>query len=237
MCGRFSLTLAWSDLAALYRIGDRSIPRNLAPRYNIAPTQGVTAVRTDPVSGQRELVELRWGLVPSRARDTSVGARMINARAETVAEKPALHQALARRRCLIPADGFYEWQARATGPKRPFLVAMSDASPFAFAGLWERWDRSADGKPVESCTIITTTANDLVRPIHDRMPVILAAEHHEAWLDVAGRPPEAVVGLLTPFPADRMAARPVSTYVNTVAHDDARCFEPADDADTDLFGT
>jgi len=237
VCGRFSLILPWSDLVALYRIGDRSTPHNLAPRYNIAPTQNVTVVRRAADTSERELADVRWGLVPSWARDLGIDARMINARAETVAEKPAFRQALARQRCLIPADGFYEWQKRATGPKQPYRITMKDCAPFAFAGLWERWDRSADGKPVESCTIITTAANDLVRPIHDRMPVILAEADHDAWLDAGGHPTGAVLHMLAPYPADEMTALPVGAYVNSVAHDDARCFEPADAADSDLFGT
>jgi len=237
VCGRFSLTLAWSDLAALYRIGSRSTPRNLASRYNIAPTQNVTVVRHASDTGERELAKLRWGLVPPWARDLTVGARMINARAETVAEKPAFRQALARRRCLIPADGFYEWRKRSRGPKQPYRIAMKDGSPFAFAGLWESWDRSADGKPVESCTIITTAANELVRTIHDRMPVILAGSDHDAWLDAVGHPAGTVLDILAPFPAGEMTAVPVSTYVNSAAHDDARCFEPADRSNGDLFAT
>jgi len=235
VCGRFALTLPWSDLAALYRLGDRSTQRNLAPRYNIAPTQGVAAVRIAPDTGERELTDLCWGLVPSWAKDVGIGARMINARAESVADKPAFRQALARRRCLIPADGFYEWPKRGAGPKRPYLIAMKDGSPFAFAGLWERWHRPPDGEPVETCTIVTTTANDLLRPIHDRMPVILAAEDHHAWLNAAGHPADAVLGLLKPFAADEMATRPVGTYVNDVAHDDPRCFEPDEVRDGDLF--
>jgi putative SOS response-associated peptidase YedK len=170
-------------------------------------------------------VLLRWGLIPSWAKDPSIGARMINARAETLAEKPAFRSAFRKRRCLVAADGFYEWQQRGTGPKQPYRIAARNSGPFAFAGLWERWRNPAEGHDVESCTIVTTGANALLSPIHNRMPVILAPESYDLWLD-----PEAaldrVQDLLAGGPGVDLMASAISTRVNKVANDDPEVLIP-----------
>lgn len=220
MCGRFTLATSGTQLAAQFALTE--VPQ-LAPRYNIAPTQSVAAVRA--AANGRELALLRWGFVPVWAKDPSIGARMINARAETAAEKPSFRTALRQRRCLIPADGFYEWQA-VPGGKQPFYFHMADGAPFALAGLWERW-KSPEGAPLESCTILTTEANDLLRPFHDRMPVIIAPEEYARWLDPALRDPEAVHDLLSPYDSDLMAAHPVSREVNRVANDGPQLIAPS----------
>ena len=227
MCGRYTQTSSWSELVHLYRITEGATPLNLGPRYNIAPTQDVAVVRAAPNGGGRALARMRWGLVPSWAKDIAIGARLINARAETVAEKPSFRDAYRRRRCLIPANGFYEWQKRPGGVKQPYRITLEDQQPFAFAGLWERWERASDSKPVQSCAIITTEANDLLRPIHGRMPVIVDAANYDAWLDADGHD-GAQAALLRPYPSEAMAAWPVGTYVNSAANDDAKCLEPGD---------
>jgi putative SOS response-associated peptidase YedK len=219
MCGRFSLFTPAPDLAGLFDLA--GFPE-LAPRYNIAPTQPVAAVRA--CDSGRELVRLRWGLVPPWSRDTKVAP--INARAEKAADKPMFRAALRKRRCLIPADGFYEWLALAGAKrKQPHCFRARDERPFAFAGLWERWV-GPDG-PVESCAILTTEANDLVRPVHDRMPVILPERHWAAWLDAGLQDAAALVPLLRPFPADAMRAYPVGSMVNSPRNDWPACLEPA----------
>jgi putative SOS response-associated peptidase YedK len=225
MCGRYNLQGSWSDLVRLYRIVEDVTPLNLRPRYNIAPTQDVVVVRKGPDGKGRDLSMMRWGLVPSWAKDVAIGARLINARAETVAEKPSFRDAYRRRRCLIPADGFYEWQKRSGGAKQPYLITLEDQQPIAFAGLWERWDKASDGGPVHTCAIITTEANDLLRPIHGRMPVILDAANHDAWLNADG---DEVTSLLRPYPSDGMRAGPVGAYVNRAANDDPKCLEPGE---------
>jgi len=220
----------------------------LEPRYNIAPTQPVAVVRLigagvvqlplpSPVSGEgpgvrgsdsppRELVWLRWGLLPSWAQDPAIGNRLINARAETAATKPAFRSALRRRRCLVVADGFYEWQ-RTGARKQPYFIHMRDDRPFALAGLWESWE-GADHSALETCAILTTDANELMRPIHDRMPVIVSPNDYDRWLDAAIQKPEQVAPLLKAYPGDGMIAYPVSPYVNSPARDDPRCIEPAE---------
>jgi len=219
MCGRFTLTTPTEIVAQLFDIA--SAP-SLRPRYNIAPTQDVAAVRRG--DDGNTLVLLRWGLVPSWAKDPAIGNRMINARAETVADKPAFRSALRKRRCLIPADGFYEWR-KSGSAKQPYLLRRADDRPFALAGLWERWQHD-DSASIESCTILTTTPNDLMRPIHDRMPVILAPDAWGVWLDPATQDPEGLRTLLTPCAEDLLVAEPVSTYVNSPRNDDPRCREP-----------
>lgn len=172
--------------------------------------------------GDRELAFLRWGLVPSWADDPAIGNRLINARSETVAEKPSFRTAFKRRRCLIPADGFFEWK-KEVKHKQPYLIGVEQDGPFAFAGLWEDWER--DGEVIESCTILTTTANDLMRPLHERMPVILTAKDYDLWLDPSVQDAAAVLPLLQPYPAGEMFAYPVSTWVNDPKHEDPRCVE------------
>ena len=224
MCGRYVNTLPWSEMVELYRIteGATAAP-NFPPRYNVAPTQDVPVVRLASGGGGRELALLRWGLVPSWAKDIAIGAKMINARAETVAEKPSFRSAYRSRRCLIVADGFYEWKKQAGGTKQPYHITLEGARSFAFAGLWERWEKATDGAPVETCAIVTTAANDFIAPIHGRMPVILDADAHDAWLDPTASP-ETTQAFLGPY-RGAMEAYPVSTHVNNPRNDDAACVE------------
>jgi putative SOS response-associated peptidase YedK len=190
------------------------------PRYNIAPTQGVLAVRR-AAQGGREGILLRWGLVPSWANDLSIGNRMLNARAETVLEKPSFRAAFLRRRCLLPADGFYEWQ-NVAGKKQPLHFRLRDGRLFAFAGLWEHWE-GPEGDPVESCTVLTTEANDLVRPVHERMPVILGPHCHDAWLDPGNTNTALLRSWLVPYPAGEMAVLPASQRVNNARNEGPAC--------------
>jgi len=224
MCGRFSLRARNAAILAEY-FGIVKVPL-LKDRYNIAPTQGVPVVRLNPgqSQAQNEMVILRWGLIPSWAKEPGLGNRMINARAETLAEKPAFRTALNRRRCLIVADGFYEWQV-AGRSKQPYFFHFRDDRPFAFAGLWDTWE-GPDHSAIESCTIITTEASDLVRPIHDRMPVILPTDNYQIWLDPALNTFEELSDLLVPFSSDEMEAYEISTLVNKPMHDGPECIEP-----------
>jgi putative SOS response-associated peptidase YedK len=219
MCGRYLLI---SPVEAMRRLFDVGGFLNLPPRYNIAPTQEAPVVRLER-DGGRELVPLRWGLIPSWVKDPSIGNRLINARGDTVADKPAFRTAFQQRRCLVPADGFYEWQARPDG-KQPYRIGLADDGLFAFAGLWEWW-KSPEGESLETYTIITTDANDLLRPIHGRMPVIIDEGDHARWLDPKTAPADAKA-LLKPFPSERMRAVPVSRRVNNVRNDDPDCIAP-----------
>jgi putative SOS response-associated peptidase YedK len=214
MCGRYSLT---TPAEAVRRAFDYPERPNLRPRTNIAPTQEVVAVRLGD-DGARHFVSLRWGLIPAWAKDISAGARAINARAESVSEKPSFRSAFRHRRCLIPADGFYEWKTEG-GAKQPYRMAAPDAGVFAFAGLWERWLKAADGVPVESCTIVTTEANDTLRAIHHRMPVILDPADYGTWLDPQ-TPPAVALDLLRPCPADWLVVARVSRRINSAANQD-----------------
>ena len=229
MCGRFALLTPGEELVAQF--GVNQIPINvsmIAPRYNVAPTQPVVVVRDASTSSasaadQRELTFLQWGLIPSWAKDPKIGSRLINARSETVSEKPSFRAAFKRRRCLVLADGFYEWQ-KLNGKKQPTFIHMADQRPFALAGLWETW-HSPDGGELDTCTILTTTPNELMTPIHNRMPVILEPEDYNTWLS-PGDQPNIAMHLLRPFSSEKMAAYPVSTWVNSPAHDDAQCIVP-----------
>lgn len=217
MCGRFSLTTPTEGLRALFDFDE--LP-NLPPRYNIAPTQDVAAVRLAGTAPRPTFTLFRWGLIPAWAKDPSTGSPMINARAETVAEKPAFRDAFRRRRCLIPADGFYEWEKRPDGGKQPWRIALEGGVPFAFAGLWEHWS-GADGSEVESCAIVTTEAAAGIAAIHERMPVILDPAEFAAWLN--GTPAEAQ-SVLHPY-RGVLAADPVSARVNNVRNEDASLAE------------
>jgi putative SOS response-associated peptidase YedK len=221
MCGRFTLYSSPIVLAREFELG--ALPL-LFPRYNIAPTQPVALVRQSADSGVREWVLARWGLVPSWADDLKIGQRMINARSETVAEKPSFRAAFRRRRCLIPADGYYEWQTTAAGPKRPFYIHRADERPLAIAGLWESW-QAPDGTNLETCTLLTTAANDRLRPIHDRMPVFLDELSRRVWLD-PDSPSPALLELLRPAADDLFATREVSTRVNNARHEAPDCITP-----------
>ena len=219
MCGRYTLKTPTNVLADLFEIEE--YPTSLTPSYNIAPTQEVAAVVEE--DEKRKLEMLRWGLIPSWAKDPAIGNKMINARAETGHEKPSFRSAFKKRRCLILADGFYEWQKTDSG-KQPFYIHMEDGSPFAFAGLWETWK---DGEELRSCAIITTDANDLMGEIHHRMPVILPPENYEVWLDPDFDEKEALKDLLKPFPSDEMEAYMVSRRVNKPSNNEPSVVEPA----------
>jgi len=222
MCGRYVLSDPVASLCKLFGIDIQAL---LTPRFNIAPTQSVPIVRNAPDNGQREFKFVRWGLIPKWAKDDSAGAKMINARAETITEKPSYREAFKRRRCLIPTTGFYEWK-RIGKSKEPFYIRMKDRQPFAMAGLWESWQPS-EGAAVESCTIITTGPNEIMRPIHDRMAVIVAPENYATWLDPATKDTGKLSGLLRPFDAQKMEAIPVSNYVNSAAHEGPQCINPS----------
>jgi len=220
MCGRFTLCNP-EVVEDVFELAD--VP-DIKPRWNIAPTQNVAAVRVATGEMHRRCHLLRWGLVPQWAKDPGLGARLINARAETVSSKPAFRNAFRERRCLIVADGFYEWQ-KLGSRKQPHYVRLRDARPFAFAGLWERWNNT-EADPIESCTIITTEPNELVAPLHDRMPVILQPENYDMWLDPDLAKVDALQPLLRPFPSEPMVAHAVSLRVNNPSNDSAECIEP-----------
>lgn len=219
MCGRFAF---YSPKEAVLAVFGVELPFDIAPHYNYAPTQLVAAIRAGE-GGQPEGVRLRWGLVPSWAKDLAIGNRMINARAETLAEKPAFRTAFRRRRCVVLANGFYEWQKAGSG-KLPHWIAPADGKPIAFAGLWERWEKGE--APLETCTIITTGANRALQAIHERMPVIIPPGAVRAWLD-PGQPAEVLAQLLQPAPEDLLAFHPVSRAVNSPAQDGPGLIEPA----------
>jgi putative SOS response-associated peptidase YedK len=222
MCGRFTLHASPEAVADLLEL---AAPPILAPRYNIAPTQPVGIVRVEGRGGPRRWALVHWGLIPAWSKDPGIGARMINARAETVAEKPSFRAAWRRRRCLVPADGFYEWQRGEKG-KQPFYIRRPDQALFAFAGLWERWV-GADGSELESCTVLTTEPNALMAAIHNRMPVILEPADFADWLghggDATPQELEKLQHLLRPYPAELLEAVPVSRYVNNPRHEGAAC--------------
>lgn len=219
MCGRFTLTQSTSVVAE--RFGAQWVLFEFPPRYNVAPSQPVAVIVQN---GGRKLDAYRWGLIPFWARDPEIGNRLINARVETLSEKPAFKHSLVRRRCLIPADGFYEW--RKDGNRRtPIYIRRRGGELFAFAGLWDEW-QSPDGSPVRTCTIITTEPNALIAPIHNRMPAILRPEQEAIWLDPAIKDPARILSLLAPYPAEELEAYPVSTHVNNPSHDDALCIQP-----------
>jgi putative SOS response-associated peptidase YedK len=207
MCGRYTLTASIQTIAETF-----GVPASLETeaRYNVAPTQQVVTIMRN---GADHLALLQWGLIPSWAKDESIGAKMINARAETLAEKPSFKRLLHSRRCLIVADGFYEWK-KEYGGKTPMYITMKDGKPFAFAGLWDSW-KGKDGQPLNTCTIITTPPNDLVATIHDRMPAILLPAARDTWLDTDVQDDQALLPLLAPYPTDRMTARQVSRMVNS----------------------
>ena len=220
MCGRFAL---YSDPFSLAKRFEAEALPELRPRYNVAPSQNIPIVREE--GEKRRFALARWGLIPHWAKDTKIGYSTINARAETVAEKPAFRNAFKHRRCLIPADGFYEWQAIAGSKvKQPWFIALQDREPMVFAGLWERW-RSPEGEDLESCSIIVTDANELMRSIHDRMPVILAPGDWSAWLESEAKDAVSLQSLLKPYPARGMTAWSVSTQVNSPRNDSVECME------------
>lgn len=224
MCGRFALISATEEVADALGVDQATIADipPAVPRYNIAPTQPVLAAYLDEI-GQRRLTFFQWGLVPSWSKDVTIGSRLINARSETVTEKPSFRNAFKRRRCLIPADGFYEWQ-KVNGGKQPLYIHGADGRPLALAGLWEVW-QEPEGTRLQTCTILTTTPNELMSPIHDRMPVILEPEDFGMWLEPSAHPDESL-HLLRPYPAAKMKVYPVSTAVNNPRNDTAECIQP-----------
>ncbi len=224
MCGRFSQGLAGDTIAKAFQLAE--VP-DWQPRYNIAPTQTIPAIVATQ-NGDRHFKPLRWGLIPSWSKDPAIGAKLINARSETVAEKPSFRSAFKQHRCLILADGFYEWRKQ-SGKKQPFYFRLTDGSLFAFAGLWERW-QAPEGDVLETCTILTTEANQVVAQVHDRMPVILAPDRYDQWLDPTLQQSEPLQALLRPYEAERMSAYPVSLSVNSPWNDTPDCITPIDEA-------
>jgi len=222
MCGRFTLTVDPTELQDTF--ANFIFPSKFAPRFNIAPSQPVLAIPNDGANTADFFV---WGLIPMWAKDPSIGSRLINARGETVAEKPSFRGSFKYKRCLILADGFYEWK---TNPgkktKIPYFIHMQDRKPFAFAGLWDSWE-SADGSSIKTCTIITTEPNDLMATIHNRMPVILHPRDYANWLEASPQTPEKLISLIKPFPPDTMSAYPVSTLVNKPGNDSPELVVPA----------
>jgi putative SOS response-associated peptidase YedK len=221
MCGRFTLTIDPYHLQQAFPWA--VIPNDLIPRYNIAPSQPVAVI---PNIGDNALAMYKWGLIPSWSKDPAIGDRMINARSESLAEKPSFRNAYRRRRCLIIADGFYEWkQNPGSKSKQPVYFRLKDERPFAFAGLWELW-HSPDGSEIRSCTIITTQPNSLLEPIHNRMPVILPPEDYKQWLATEDQHPDQLNKLLVSYPADEMIAFPVSKMVNSPEYDSPEIIKP-----------
>jgi putative SOS response-associated peptidase YedK len=224
MCGRFRLSRRKQIIEEHFDTADWQ--DDWSPRFNIAPTQQVPVIRQHPKEPVRQISTMRWGLVPHWAKDMSSAAGMINARSETAATKPAFRDPLKSRRCLIPADGFYEWK-RDGKTKQPFCFEVSEGQLFAFAGLWERW-RDPSGQWVKSCSILTTTPNAVTSNVHDRMPVILDRESYDLWLDPGMQNVEEISALLKPCDARRMRCYPVSTRINSVANDDEECSRPVE---------
>lgn len=224
MCGRFTLTRSIEELVEEFDLPADVLTSEITPRYNIAPTQSIHAIVAEQ-GGGRGLRKLHWGLVPSWAKDPSIGAKMINARAETLAEKPSFKTAFRTRRCLIPVDGFYEWK-KINKAKQPYYIRMMDESVFAFAGLYEHWQGS-DSNVIDSCTIITTEPNALMADLHHRMPVIISRDDYALWLDPSVQQPTELQTLLQLCQSEKMTAYPVSTLVNRATNETDACIEPA----------
>jgi putative SOS response-associated peptidase YedK len=219
MCGRYTLHHKPEEIEERFDVeADEEL---VAPRYNIAPSQIIpTIVHAD----SREIIGCKWGLIPFWAKDPKIGNNLINAKAETLAEKPSFKHALAKRRCLIPADGFYEWLKRGKAPSQPMHIRLRDGGLFAFAGLWEEW-KSPEGEPLRTCTIITVEPNEMVAKIHNRMPAILTTDEEAAWIDPKSKVADLLL-MLRPYPTDEMEAIPVSRAVNRPSFDDAACIAP-----------
>lgn len=221
MCGRFTLTVDPAELMDVF--GNYTFPTQFVPRYNIAPSQPILAIPND---AKNAADFFSWGLIPSWSKDPAIAKRLINARGETLAEKPSFRGSFKYKRCLVPADGFYEWKAQTEGnTKIPYFIFMKDRRSFAFAGLWDEW-YSPDGGRLRTCTIITCEPNELMSTLHNRMPVILDQKDYDRWLDPAPQSPEILLPLIKPFPADKMSAYPVSTLVNKPSNDRPECIVP-----------
>lgn len=219
MCGRFTLRTPMPILIEQFMLFEDF---DYTPAFNIAPTQNVLTIRGQSEGSRYHAERLRWGLIPFWAKDKSIGAKMINARGETVREKPAFRAAFKKRRCLVLSDGYYEWKKQTDG-KQPYLIHMKSDAPFAYAGLWERWEKGE--APIESCTIITTDSNEVTSDVHDRMPVILKPEDYETWLSEDSDPDE-LQSLIKPFEEDILKVDKVSRYVNNVRNQGPECVEP-----------
>jgi len=228
MCGRMVLTRSAREIAEAFDVDGEVEDCELGPRYNVAPSQDILGLRIGP-GGARQLSLLHWGLIPSWSKQRSTGYRLINARSETAAEKPSFREALRRRRCIVPIDGFYEWQAAdgagRKAPKIPYFFSHPHGKALAIAGLWESWTDLASGEIVESCSLLTTEANREVRPVHQRMPVFLADGDFERWLDPACQDVEVIESLLVPAAPGLLQAVEVSTRVNNPRNEDPRCIE------------
>jgi putative SOS response-associated peptidase YedK len=234
MCGRFARKSTQDLLAEWFGIELEDMPW-FAPSYNAAPQSVQPVIRKNRDTGKREFALLRWGLVPFWAKDAKIGYSMINARAEEAASKPAFRDALKKRRCLVPADAFYEWQKLDAKTKRPYAFALKSGKPYAFAGLWETW-KGKENEALETFTILTTDPNELTEPMHNRMPVILEPKDYDRWLDTDGTD-RAPVELLRPYPAEEMRSWPVSDRVGNVRNNDAALLERAEPAQNDLFNS
>ncbi|MGO4543790.1 SOS response-associated peptidase [Paenibacillus sp. 2TAB23] len=221
MCGRYTLTVTLEELMVRYMIGETMVPFH-RPKYNIAPSQLILSVISDGV--RNRLGELKWGLVPPWADNPKIGFQMLNARSETAASKPAFQKPLQRKRCLIPADGFYEWKTTPNG-KQPMRISLKNRALFSMAGLYETWV-SPEGTRINSCTILTTAPNELVSPIHDRMPVILRPEDEQLWLDRSITDTAVLMPLFAPYPSSELEAYPVSAAVGNVSNDESSLIEP-----------
>jgi putative SOS response-associated peptidase YedK len=223
MCGRYKLTVPFQEIVRLYNLTNSV---NLQPRYNIAPSQDVLAVIYDADAKVRRGEMLRWGLVPFWAQDIKIGYNLINAKAETVADKPAYREAFKKRRCIIPADAFYEWAETGNSLKQPYAIVMKDRGVFGFAGLWEKWTDKASGEVVRSCTIITTEPNALCAPIHDRMPAILDPAEYVRWLGQRPVTTNELHAMLKPYPADQMGCFKIGPKIGNVKYDEPSLVAP-----------
>jgi putative SOS response-associated peptidase YedK len=225
MCGRFVLFSTGKDISRHFELVEDPL---FPPRFNIAPNQKIETVRVPQGTGHRRIATARWGLIPNWAKDKSIGWKLINARSETVFDKPAFRNSIRKRRCLIPSNGFYEWKRNHGAKTRPYFFSMADGSLFAFAGLWDSW-KDDSGETIETCSIITTAANSLVAPVHERMPVILKRDNYDLWLDNAITDLERLSWVMVPYASELMKLYPVASKVNKASYDGPDCIEAVDE--------